>query len=321
MKTLAIVFLSLIVASASSLLPSYARSSNASTSAAVPGAPQQQLHSSGDIAEHDDGDGDRDRDSRAAKKDKKAAATSATLNLTGSVLVKSKDLPKKASNDIRTFMEDEATLRLLLSGGERVTQKIPTSPSLLEEWASRAERAGGATPTASDAVYDVQRSGLSLPGLKLKGNSRFGTKIIPNPDNGLVDYEVTMIDDTSTASGLSPLVWVYNKFTGGGGGSGKRSGSDDDIIINNTAEGSSSTTTSFTRLTCNVKEDSIAFEAYSDVAVKMKFPSIFSKLTSKIETSAGASIKKTLDRDLGKVMKAIEDAYAVPEEGNEDIHH
>jgi hypothetical protein len=258
---------------------------------------------------NDDGPGDAE-DTRTVEDDG-AHATRTTLNLKGEISVTSNPLPRTSDEKLVEFFQTAACRNLLVSGGgERPCSEVEMTPELLDDWRSRCVSLGARRPDERDSILAVVSRGIQFPGLHVRSVATVGVKYVDERDDrgrdgdvgrpGRSDrrtprHEFVLLKNDSTASGLPPAVWIYNKLTGA------------DKNRDNSSFKSLST------VTYEAKDDSVVFKTKAFLSIGLTFPKFLLRILpgdkSVIEEKAGKSVQNTLDKDVVQSMQAYEEAY------------
>jgi hypothetical protein len=228
-----------------------------------------------------------------------------SLTFRGEVSFDSNALPHpKSPEHLSRFFRTPSYWNLLVTGGgERPCTELEVTPELLNDWRSKCELLGACPPEEGDSVVSITTPGLSFPGLKVKNIAMVGTKYVEDEPPR---HEFVLLSNESEASGLPPVVWLYNKLTGGGGGSSGSGGKND-------GESNSSTNIkSLSTVSYEKKREGIVFRTNAQLSIGLKFPKLLMKALgdkSKAEQVGAKSIRKTLDKDVAQSMNAFEQAY------------
>jgi hypothetical protein len=109
-----------------------------------------------------------------------------------------------------------------LSFGKSLPSKIiPHTPELLEQWTAACRRVGATLPRTDngnslEVILSVRTAGLSFPGLKLEWSALIGVRLAEKCEaDDLPELEFVLIRDETSANGVKPLVWAYNKLNKG----------------------------------------------------------------------------------------------------------
>lgn len=219
-----------------------------------------------------------------------------SLTFRGEVSFNSSSLPHPESAEhLVRFFQTPASRNLMISGGgERPCTELEVTPELLNDWRSKCEMLGACPPDEGDSVMSITTPGLSFPGLTVKNLAKIGTKYV---EDAPPRHEFVLLSNDSEASGLPPVVWLYNRLTGGG----KKDSSS-----------SSTNIKSLSTVSYEKKNDSVVFQTKASLTIGMKFPKLLMKALgdkSKAEQVGANSIRNTLDKDVAQSMTALEKAY------------
>jgi len=223
-------------------------------------------------------------------------------------------LPAGGLSSVQDFFDCNEHRNLLLSAGKRngpnVVQ-IEETDKLLSMFHEESKLHGISDEESKCGLIKFLNveSPTKFPGLSVTSintmSSRFITKNDADTDDGMPEYQFTLLDSTQDAKGAPPLVWLFKKLTGSGNGVTHSGSSDVD------PKGSSS----FTRVYAVPSEDGkgISFEANASLNIVIKFPSIMMKLlpvnVEKFEEQGSASIQKVLDKSIRPSMELFVEAY------------
>jgi hypothetical protein len=168
----------------------------------------------------------------------------------------------------------------------------------------------------TDSVVSITTPGLSFPGLTVKNIATVGTKYVEaTPPR----HEFVLLSSESKASGLPPVVWLYNKLTGNadaGGETTSRQIMSGPTSVTSSDDGSSSSSStnikSLSTVSYQRKDDRVVFTTNASLSIGMKFPKLLMKALGdkrKAEEVGANSIRKTLVKDVAQSMQAFEKAY------------
>jgi len=136
------------------------------------------------------------------------------LDFEGTYETSSETIPNVSGNDIMSFFQDTEHRDLLLKGGDNPTDTFATTPELLQLWRKQSEIVNTTPPLPTDPIVAIKSSVNLLPGLKITAVSYMGCKFLQDPVTSLPVYEFTLVFDEYVASGMRPLVWIFNQLTG-----------------------------------------------------------------------------------------------------------
>ena len=199
------------------------------------------------------------------------------------------------------FFRNAVNRNCLISGGNtRETTTIPTTNGLLQKWKNRASSLQAVEPDASDDVIQVRVGGMQFPGVTLESTSLIGTKLLlPSESNAFPSYEFTLIQDSRQATGLPPLVWVFNKLTGAG----------------NQEREKDTAPMSLSRVTVQESSDGkdITFKIETFLEIRVKFPAVLLKILpvkkEKAEAQASEAVTKVLKKDIDAAIAKFRERY------------
>mmetsp|Transcript_49262 Transcript_49262/g.119407 ORF Transcript_49262/g.119407 Transcript_49262/m.119407 type:complete len:373 (+) Transcript_49262:370-1488(+) len=254
-------------------------------------------------------DSSSDNDIGTKKQSKEEQITSLTFR--GEVSFDSKELPLHPEKPemflSRFFKTPESRNLLVTGGGERPCTELELTPELFDDWTTKCEALGASPPTQDDSVISITTPGLSFPGLKVRNIAMVGSKFVDmaKPPR----HEFVLLSNESEASGLPPVVWLYNKLTGNSKGESTAAVMDGD---GSTPNKSSTDIKSLSTVSYQKKNDRVVFTTNASLSIGMKFPKLLMKALgdkSKAEQVGAKSIRKTLDKDVAQSMTAFEKAY------------
>eukprot|EP00529_Nitzschia_sp_RCC80_P001796 CAMPEP_0113486522 /NCGR_PEP_ID=MMETSP0014_2-20120614/25040_1 /TAXON_ID=2857 /ORGANISM="Nitzschia sp." /LENGTH=374 /DNA_ID=CAMNT_0000380197 /DNA_START=264 /DNA_END=1388 /DNA_ORIENTATION=- /assembly_acc=CAM_ASM_000159 len=250
-----------------------------------------------------------DKDNGTKKQPKEEQTTSLTFR--GEVSFDSKELPLHPEKPemflSRFFKTPESRNLLVTGGGERPCTELELTPELFDDWTTKCEALGASPPTQDDSVISITTPGLSFPGLKVRNTAMVGSKFVDTAKPPR--HEFVLLSNESEASGLPPVVWLYNKLTGHSKGGSTAAAMEGDGITPNK---SSTNISSLSTVTYQKKNDRVVFTTNASLSIGMKFPKLLMKALgdkSKAEQVGAKSIRKTLDKDVVQSMTAFEKAY------------
>lgn len=190
---------------------------------------------------------------------------------------------------------------LISAGNKRETSSVPTTKELLEKWKKRALSLKAAEPEVSDTIIKIRLGGMRFPGIILESTSLIGTKVlIPSESNAFPSYEFLLIQDKRQATGLKPLVWIYDQLTG----AGKKEREKDTARI------------SLSRVTVQESEHNktITFKIETFIQIRINFPAFLLKILpvkkEKAEAQGSQGIAKVIKHDIDSAMAKFRDLYA-----------
>lgn len=215
----------------------------------------------------------------------------------------SEPAPSTSQASMIDFFRDPKHCACLISAGnKRESHTVHTTEELLNKWKHRAAKLGGAEPTATDDIISVAVSGISFPGVKVESTSMIGSKLLlPADESGFPSFEFTLIQDKRTATGLPPIVWIYNQLTG----AGKKEREKDTTPM--------SLSRVFVCRSTDDDDDSITFMIKSFLEIRIRFPAVLLKILpvtkEKAEAQGGEAVTKVLKKDIDVSIAKFRDIY------------
>ncbi|KAL3926006.1 MAG: hypothetical protein SGILL_000005 [Bacillariaceae sp.] len=228
------------------------------------------------------------------------AVEDTSLILKGSITTQSESLPVVSRERLSNFFRNPAFRNLLVSGGgERPVEEVDVTEDLLEDWKAQCKSHGVELPDDNDSILSVVSRGIEFPGLKVKSTATVGVKFVEK-ENIAPRHEFVLLATQEKASGLPPVVWIYNKLTG--------ADKKDNASDNSKAK-------SLSTVTYEATEDGkVKFRTNSFLQIGITFPKVLLKILpsdkATIEEKASSSIEKTLMKDVVHSMKAYAQAYS-----------
>lgn len=224
----------------------------------------------------------------------------ATLVLRADYSTGSDPAPKTSVQAMVDFFRDPVNRNCLISGGnKRETQTVATTEELLQTWKARAYSLGAQMPEASDIIVLVRIAGMSFPGIKLTSLSVIGTKlVVPTTSDAFPTYEFVLIQDKREATGLKPLVWIYNQLVG----TGKLEREKD------------TSPTSLSRVTVQSHDGaSVVFKIKTFLEIRVRFPTVLLKILpvkkEKAEAQGSSALIKIISKDIDNAITKFRDSY------------
>lgn len=219
-------------------------------------------------------------------------------------------VPADGLSSVLNFFERDENRNLLLSAGKRNgpnVAQIEERDELMSMFQEESKLQGISDEESKCGVIKFLDVGspTQFPGLSVTSINTMSSRFITN-DDGMPEYQFTLLDSTQDAKGAPPLVWLFKKLTGSGNGVTHAGNSDVDA-----KKGSSS----FTRVYVVPSEDDrvISFEANATLDIVVKFPSVMMKLLpvniEKFEEQGSASIQKVLDKSIRPSIELFVEAY------------
>lgn len=216
------------------------------------------------------------------------------LKFGGALEAQTSPLPAPSKEQVLEFFTDPSHRNLFFTaGGAREVTPFTMDSETLDQWTAKCQTQESAVPDASDEVFSVQTAGIHFPGIHVQASAVLGVKFVEEPQ---LSYEVSMVRDSVSVTGLPPIVWVFNKLIGG---------SDENKASN------LSLTTIFFEFDPN--NETVIFKTESSLTIMVKFPSVLLKILptnkEKAEEQGGKSAVKTLEKDVHSSIEAYEKAY------------
>lgn len=201
-----------------------------------------------------------------------------------------------------------------ISFGKSLPSKIiPPTPDLMEQWTAACHRVGASLPRIDDddsldAILSVRTAGISFPGLKLEWSALIGVRMAENCEaNDLPELEFVLIRDETSAHGVKPLVWAYNKLNNG--------------TKNRTTSAASTmearSTNFLTRFGFyRLEEGAIVFRCTGNMEMTFRVPSVTRRLigsdaTGKAQTEKRVSglITRQIEKDIVRSINHWEESF------------
>jgi hypothetical protein len=189
-------------------------------------------------------------------------------------------------------------------GASMPSSQVDSTPELVDQW-TRACHAMGANPPnlEKDMIISVRTGGISIPGLAVEWSAYIGAKLILQSDTRLPAFEFVLIKDESSARGVRPLLWIYEKVMGGksGGGAGSKS--------------TSRETSFFSRIAMKPtqEEGDFIFNCNGFMEIKCEVPNVVLKATrgnkEKSEARMSKLIGNQIEKDMEKAMNYWQETY------------
>lgn len=211
----------------------------------------------------------------------------------------SEPVPISSRHTVVDFFRNTSNRNCLISGGnKRETTTVPTTSDLLQIWKDRTSSLNAVEPDASDDIIQVRVGGMQFPGVILESTSLIGTKLLL-PANAFPSYEFTLIQDSRRATGLPPLVWVFNKLTGAG--SQEREKDTAPLSLSRVSIRESS------------NGENITFRIVTFLEIRVKFPAVLLKILpvkkETAEAQAAEAVTKVLKKDIDAAMASFRERY------------
>jgi hypothetical protein len=188
-------------------------------------------------------------------------------------------------------------------GASTPSSQVNPTPELVDQW-TRACHAMGANPPnlEKDMILSVRTGGISIPGLVVEWSAYIGATLILQPDTRLPAFEFVLIKDESSARGVRPLMWVYEKIMGSksGGEAGSKS---------------SRETLFFSRIAMKPtqEEGDFVFNCKGSMEIKCEVPNVMLKATrgnkEKSEARMSKLIGNQIEKDMEKAMHYWQETY------------
>jgi hypothetical protein len=225
----------------------------------------------------------------------------ATLVLRADYVGESKAAPSTSQQAMVAFFRDPQNRNCLISAGNTRETHCTTTDELRRKWKIRASSLGAEVPEANDTIVRVRIGRMRFPGVTLESTSLIGTKlVIPTWSNAFPSYEFVLIQDKREATGLKPLVWVYNLLVG----KGDREREKD------------TTPTSLSRVTVQESNDGkfVTFKIETILEICVNFSAILLKLLpvkkEKAEAQGSSAVSRILRKDIDLAITTFRDTYA-----------
>lgn len=239
------------------------------------------------------------------------------LMFKASTVYKSRDasMPKHRKHReeiLRFFSTDEANFHLLAKGTHNVVKEVDDHEvsTQLDHWTSEAHYMNAKIPTTDDKLLSLS---VTTPFLVfvLKVTAMLGVKIlwhsyqITTSDDAhtevkLPEYQFILLDQTFSAEGPPPLVFIFNQLTG----------------INKTAKGTYKQPNHalFTvKATPSKDIKRVSFVSRMTAELNIRFPEILLKLLpvpkERIEKEGSHSLKRNMERDVPPGVDLFRNAY------------
>jgi len=230
------------------------------------------------------------------------ATDEASLTLRADYVGKSKPAPVTSQEALVDFFRDPKHSACLISAGNtRESHAVAVTDELLQRWKNRASSLGAKEPEASDTIISVRTGGIRFPGVTVESTSLIGSKLLlPTKETEYPSYEFVLIQDQREATGLRPIVWVYNQLTGAG----------------NKERENDAAPMSLSRVTpCPTSDgESVTFQIDSFLEIKVKFPAVLIKILpvskEKAEAQGAEAVTKVLKKDIDVSIAKFRDIYA-----------
>lgn len=226
----------------------------------------------------------------------------ASLVLRADYVGQSKLAPVTSQEAMIDFFRDPKHCACLISAGNtRESHTVRVTDELLQRWKRRATSLGASEPETSDNIISVRTGGIRFPGVTVESTSLIGSKLIlPTESTGFPSYEFVLIQDQREATGLRPIVWIYNQLTGAG----------------NTEREKDAAPMSLSRVAPCPTEDgeNVTFKIDSFLEIRIKFPVVLLKILpvskEKAEAQGADAVIKVLKKDIDVSIEKFRDIYA-----------
>ena len=199
------------------------------------------------------------------------------------------------------FRDSKHSACLISAGNTRESHTVAVSDELLQKWKSRALALGAKEPEATDTIISVRTGGIRFAGVTVESTSLIGSKLLlPTAANAFPSYEFVLIQDQREATGLRPIVWVYNQLTG----------------VGDKERDKYTTPMSLSRVTPCLTPDgeSVTFQIDSFLEIRINFPAILLKILpvskEKAEAQGAEAVTKALKKDIDVSIEKFRDIYA-----------
>lgn len=220
-------------------------------------------------------------------------------------------LPQSLSQDVlSSFFETDQTNFHLLAKGTRNDvkgvnkQKVETQ---LHRWAKEARDMGADEPSLDDTLISLTVRTTFLVFI-LKVTATIGVKLLwhslNSPKDGncimLPEYQFTLLDQTFSADGPPPLMFIFNQLTG----------------INRIVKGTYKQPNHalfVVRAEPSADKKRVCFASRMTAVLNIRFPKILMKLLpvpkEKIENEGSASLRRNMERDVPPGVDLFRKAY------------
>jgi hypothetical protein len=188
-------------------------------------------------------------------------------------------------------------------GASMPSIKVNPTPELLDKWNNACRALGASQPNENDKILQVRTVGVSIPGLTVEWSACIGTKLIMQADTSLPAFEFVLIEDQSSARGIPPLVYIYDKITGSRNGEQQTSKSNRETRF-----------ISRIGMKKTKNEQLMVFSCGGTMVINFKIPAplmIFVRQDKqKSEDRMSKIIGKTIDKQMLKSLGVWENSYA-----------
>ncbi|KAL3771232.1 hypothetical protein ACHAWO_005172 [Cyclotella atomus] len=236
------------------------------------------------------------------------------LRFKASTMYKSKDAPLPQCNNsvdkLTSFFDTDKTYFHLLAKGTRNRVHDVDKhqvPKYLDRWTKEAHMLGCDKPTTNDLLLALSVTTPFLV-LVLKVTAIIGVKLVwrsyscqsTHESIKLPEYQFILLDQSFSADGPPPLVFIFNQLTG----------------INKTAKGTyEQPNHALFTATAEPSQDRrrVAFVSNMTAEINVRFPELLLKLLpvrkEVIEKEGSASLKKNMERDVHPGVDLFRNAY------------
>lgn len=230
------------------------------------------------------------------------AVDQASLVLRADYVGESSPAPVTSQEAMVDFFRDpKHSSCLITAANTRESHVVPSNNELLTKWKKRASILGAAEPKESDVIISVRTGGIKFPGVTVESTSLIGsTVLLPTESNHFPSYEFVLIQDQREASGLKPIVWVFNQLVG----------------VGNKDREKDASPMSLSRVAPYPTVDDpekITFKIESFLEIKVKFPSVLLKILpvskEKAEAQGADAVRKVLAKDIDVSIEKFRDIY------------
>lgn len=188
-------------------------------------------------------------------------------------------------------------------GASTPSSQVNPTPELVDQWIRACHSMGANPPNLeNDMILSVRTGGISIPGLAVEWSAYIGATLVLEPDTRLPAFEFVLIKDESSARGVRPLIWVYEKIMGGknGGEAGSKS-SRETLFLSRIA------------MKPTQEEGDFVFNCKGSMEIKCEVPNVILKATrvnkEKSEARMSKLIGNQIEKDMEKAMSYWQETY------------
>lgn len=226
------------------------------------------------------------------------AVDQASLVLRADYVGESSSAPATSQEAMLEFFSDpKHSTCLITAGNKRESHTVPVTDELLSKWKKRGSILGAEEPNEGDVIISVRTGGIKFPGVTVESTSLIGsTLLLPTDSNPFPSYEFVLIQDQREATGLKPIVWVYNQLV-------------------HPERAKDASPMSLSRVAPYPTEDgkSITFKIHSFLEINVKFPAVLLKILpmskEKAEAKGADAVLKVLKNDIDVSIEQFRDIY------------